>query len=199
MQVAAVVRSSLLLVLAIAACGCAAPTSDGQTSSGTTSRPPVPDGWIRLTAADREAAVTVPSQLRIQDDQSGILAGFHDPAEAISSLGVLGIGPTAMVSQPTEPFAEAALVDWLLENISNRRPDAYTQASVLLPAGPAVEVRFRFDTGTPDEVAVIGYAVQSSRGVAFLTANCQAKPMTMCEEFLSLVPLLFELNLPDGG
>lgn len=63
--------------------------------------------------------------------------------------------------------------------------------------GQAVEVRFTFDAGTPDEVAIAAHAIATSVGVAYLMANCQAKPMTRCDEFLRLVPQLFELNLPS--
>jgi hypothetical protein len=37
------------------------------------------------------------------------------------------------------------------------------------------------------------------RGVAFLTANCQAKPMTRCDGFQRPVQQLHELNLPTPG
>ena len=79
---------------------------------------------------------------------------------------------------------------------SGRAPEIYTLTSVRLPVGPAFEVRFTFDTATPDEVAVVAYAIPTSVGYAYLTANCQARPMTLCDEFMRLVPQLFEINQP---
>lgn len=169
---------------------CASPTS-----SPLPSRPPVPEGWIRFTTAQRDLAVTVPGEFRLDDNQSGIVSGFHDPAANPSSVGVAAIGPT-VVSQPTPPFTESSLAVWLLSIISSRRPESYESSSVLLPIGPAVEVRLTFDSGTPDEVAVVAYAIPSRGGVAYLMANCQAEPLSECDEFLRLVPQLYELNLP---
>jgi hypothetical protein len=156
----------------------------------------VPDGWVRFTSADREIAITVPPEITVRDDQSGITAGFYSPPPDLFSLGVLSMGPTVAMPQPTPPLTETGLADWLLPLVSGRRPETFTQSSVLLPVGPAVEVRFSFDVGTPDEVAIVAVAIPTSRGVAFLTAHCQAEPMSDCGEFLRLVPLLLELNLP---
>jgi hypothetical protein len=47
-------------------------------------------------------------------------------------------------------------------------------------------------------VALVAEAIPTSAGVAYLMANCQAEPMTLCDEFLRLVPLLFDLNRPIG-
>ena len=181
----------LWLVVALALAGCA-PASP----SAVPSRPPVPDGWVRYTSDTRDVAVTVPPQLQIQDERGEILAGFHDSSADLSTLGVLAIGPTNELPAVEPPYTESVLTEWLLSAISNRRPETYTHSRVVLPAGPAVEVRFTFDAGTPEEVAVVADAIPTSDGVAFLTANCQAKPMNLCDEFLRLVPLLFDLKRP---
>lgn len=140
--------------------------------------------------------MTVPPQLQIQDDHGSILAGYHDPNADLSSLGVLAIGPTEELPALEPPYTEDELVEWLLTIVSNRRPETYTHSWVVLPEGEAVEVRFTFDAGTPDEVGVVADAIPTSAGVAYLTANCQAAPMTLCDEFLRLVPLLFDLKRP---
>jgi len=184
------IPSRVIALALILLAGCASPSP-----SVLPSRPPSPDGWIRYTSNTRDVAVTVPPELSVQDDRSGILLGFYDPSADLASLGVLAIGPT-VVPQPSAPFAESTLVEWLLSTISNRRPETFAHSWVALPEGPAVEVRFTFDGGAPDEVAVVGEAIPTSAGVAFLTANCQADPITLCDGFLRLVPLLLDLNLP---
>lgn len=156
----------------------------------------MPDGWIRFTSAQRDIAITVPPEVGLEDAQSGILAGFLHPAPDLYALGVMAIGPRVVSPQPTPPMTEASLAEWLLSLVSTRRPETYTHASVLLPAGRAVEVRFSFDVGTPDEVAIVAEAVSTSLGIAYLMANCQAKPMTKCDEFLRLVPQLYEVYIP---
>ena len=143
-------------------------------------------------------AITVPPQLKVQDDRSGILAGFLDLEADVWSLGVVAVGPTQLTPQPPS-ISEATLSEWLLKLVSTRRPETFTRSSVPLPVGAAVEVRFTFDGGTRDEVAVVAYAIPTSAGVAYLMANCQAKPMSRCDEFLRLVPQLFELNLPGAA
>jgi hypothetical protein len=174
--------------------GCATPAP-----SSLPSRPPVPDGWIRFTSAQRDIAITVPPEVGLEDAQSGILAGFLQPAPDLYSLAVMAIGPTDVMPQPTPPLTEARLAEWLLPLVSTRRPETYSHSSVLLPVGPAVEVRFSFDVGTPDEVAIVAEAIPTSLGVAYLMANCQAKPMTRCDEFLRLVPQLYEVSVRAPG
>ena len=181
-------RAALIGLLLVA---CASPSP-----SVTASWPAVPEGWVRYTSSLRDVAVRVPPQMKLEDNTNGVLAGFVHPAPDSSSLGVLAIGAHGMTSQPTAPFTEASLSEWLLQTISTRRPETFTHDSVVLPVGSAVEVRFTFDAGTSDEVAVVGYAIPTSLGVAYLTANCQASPMTECDEFLRLVPLLLELSQP---
>jgi hypothetical protein len=136
--------------------------------------------------------------LQVQDDHGSILAGYFRPAPDLASYGVLAIGPTQELPLVEPPFTESKLAEWLLPLVSNRRPKTFTHAWVFLPEGPAVEVRFTFDAGTPDEVAVVADAIPKSGSVAFVTANCQAQPMTDCDEYLRLVPLLFELNRPTA-
>jgi hypothetical protein len=175
--------------------GCA---SSSPSASSLPLRPPVPDGWVRYTSDTRDVAVTVPPELQVQDDHGSILAGYSHPAPDFSSFGVLAIGPTQELPAVEPPYTESRLVEWLLTIVSNRRPETYTHASIVLPEGPAVEVRFTFDAGTPDEVAVVADAFPTAEGVAYLMANCQAEPMTLCDEYLHLVPWLFELNRPTA-
>lgn len=136
--------------------------------------------------------------MRLDDDHGSVLAGFQDPAGDLRSLGVLAIGPNPELPSLEPPYTGSELAEWLLSIVSNRRPESYTHAWVVLPEGHAVEVRFTFDAGTPDEVAVVADAIPTPNGVVFLTANCQAEPMTLCDEFLRLVPLLFDGNRAAG-
>jgi hypothetical protein len=186
-------RRAVWLAATLALAGCAV-----ESPSALPSRPAVPDGWVRYPSDTRDVAVTVPPELRIDDDHGSILASYVHPAPDLSSYGVLAIGPTGELPTVEPPYTESELTDWLLSIVSSRHPDAYTHAWVVLPVGPAVEVRFTFDPGTPEDVAIVAEAIPTSNGVAFLTANCQAEPMTGCDEFLRLVPLLFELNRPNA-
>lgn len=183
----------LVAIMILAGCASSSPSA-----SPLPSRPPVPDGWVRYTSDTRDVAVTVPPQLRIDDDNGSILASYHHPAPDLSSFGVLAIGPTGELPSVEPPYTETELVEWLLPIVSNRRPEHYTHAWVVLPEGPAVEVRFTFDAGTPDQVAVVAVAIPAPGGVAYLMASCQDQPMTGCDEFLRLVPLLFELHRPKA-
>jgi hypothetical protein len=181
----------LAAILALA--GCASPSP-----SVLPSRPQVPEGWVRYTSDARDVAVTVPPQLQVQDGRGEILAGYYRPAPDLLSFGVLAMGPTTELPEMEPPYTEDELVEWLLAIVSSRRPETFAHSWVVLPEGRAVEVRFTFDAGTPDEVAVVAEAIPTPDGVAFLTANCQADSMTECDEFLRLVPLLFDLNRPVG-
>ena len=184
-------RVWLAALALLAGCASASP-------SALPSRPPVPEGWVRFTSDARDVAVTVPPEMRLDNDEGSVQAGFQDPAGELRSLGVLAIGPSAELPEVEPPYTEDELVEWLLSLISNRRPETVAHEWVVLPEGPAVEVRFSFDEGDPEAVAVVAEAIPTADGVAFLMANCQAEPMTLCDEFLRLVPLLFDLNRPVG-
>lgn len=134
--------ASVILLLALAACGEAAPTPEATPPA----RPPVPDGWRIITTDADDVSLVVPPDL-IVANTSGSISGSREPAAGIGELIVSVTGP-ARVDQraPGESVADwVTRGNWL--TAGRGEPVAVAQREVLLPAGPALEMiaAFRFD------------------------------------------------------
>ncbi len=169
--------------------GCqAGPSADLPT------HPPVPAGWTAVEKAGLRMALPPEWPVKSgQDDGIVVDVGVGDP-----NVFLLAQAPANVEPQPGPSASAAELTDWILDRVSTRRPDRYTSANALLPAGPAVVVRYRFDgeAGSFEAVEGVGWAITSPLGVAYLQINMSESLLAEFEEAMAEVP--FHLSLAGG-
>lgn len=112
-------------------------------------------------------------------------------------VGLMAVGPRGE-TQPEPPFTDERLEAWLLDWVSNRRPDFYQRDAVLLPVGRAVRVRLTFDPGTPDGVEVAVYAVPTAVGVAVLQITVDASLVDRYARAVDQIPYLFQFGFAES-
>ncbi len=182
----------LAVTLILLAAGCSAPEAVSLLT-----RPPVPEGWVEIERGGVRVAVPEEWGSEIGGQPDSIFLSALIPPLSNPGVGLMAVGPRGE-TQPEPPFTDERLEAWLLDWVSNRRPDFYQRDAVLLPVGRAVRVRLTFDPGTPDGVEVAVYAVPTAVGVAVLQITVDASLMDRYARAVDQIPYLFQFGFAES-
>jgi hypothetical protein len=159
--------------------------------------PERPPDWHVVEADSRDMRLALPPWMGVADTAGAIFANEPPPADGGGWLQVLAVGPGSACPQPRPGDT---LEGWVETFWFAGRPEVGPRHARkrTLPAGPAVEVRATVAAGTPEEWAVIAYAIEGPSGVGLLVLDGPVAAVAAREPELLLIARLLELP-PDGA
>ena len=170
--------------------GCATPTP---SQSPLPTRPPVPEGWVEITMGSVRVAVPEVWGPDIGGVPGSILISALLPPGNNDGVGVIAVGPGGEV-HPDPPLTDERLSIWLLDWVTNARPDRFSRSIVLLPAGRAVCIRATYQSSTPDSTDVAACAIPRVAGVAVIEVTIDSDLMGRYGGAMELIPMLFDFG-----
>lgn len=174
------VRSlALSAALVLAACGAVEP------SATPVARPTTPASWATFTSAAGDLRISLPPWIRPFDE------GFANEGPASPGAPFIQLTYGGPASTEQQPGPGQDLRAWLQERLG-RAPAPVTARSVLLPAGPAIELT-RIDPA-PNPWRVLAYAIRTPSGIGVLIIDGPADRFADREAELALIPWLIELG-----
>jgi len=186
---------AFLAVVAISGCAQAGSTAPDAPATAP-ERPAVPEGWATVSSDAGDVELTAPGDLPAIYTQQGVL--LQGALVGPTPIEVWLSGPTDVVPQPK---AGQSIRAWLMEDgawapseADGLTLDEESERELFLPAGPAIELAWTVQRGTPDASRVVVYAIRSERGIAILRILGQPDAIRARADDLMLIALLVRID-----
>jgi hypothetical protein len=179
-------RRRLIVCLALATISCGSPPATRSPSAAAWTPPP---DWVTVSGASG-VQLTLPPYIVPFDLQNAIFANEAPPPGTTEiPIQVWAHGP----NNDERPRIGEGLVTWVERRLQNPARGVPTVTRVALPAGGGIRYDRVDSAGTPHARRIVVFAIETSRGAAWLMIDGPPDEWAERAGDLERIPLLFRV------